>query len=113
MLWPQGKRFQPPTLRPIFWSGIPPALTIGFEFPGGDFGGVSQGLRRDIRSKVQRRWPAKIKARIVAESLRPDATVNGVTARDGLRPTICLTGGVGRAKAGWICPRLTVTAWGS
>ena len=39
----------------------------------------------EIRANGQKRWPEEVKARIVVKSLKPDATVNAVAARYGLR----------------------------
>jgi transposase len=39
-----------------------------------------------IHASGHRRWPDEVKALAVAETLRPDATVNDVAARFGIQP---------------------------
>ena len=45
-----------------------------------------RSLGVEIRASGHRRWPDEVKALAVAETLRPDATVNDVAARFGIQP---------------------------
>jgi len=45
-----------------------------------------RSLGVEIYTSGQRRWPDEVKARVVAETLRPGATVNAVAARFGMQP---------------------------
>ncbi|WP_372922536.1 transposase [Roseovarius sp.] len=45
-----------------------------------------RSLGVEIHASGHRRWPDEVKALAVAETLRPDATVEDVAARFGIRP---------------------------
>ena len=45
-----------------------------------------RSLGVEIHASGQRRWPDEVKAQVVAETLRPGATVGGVAARYALQP---------------------------
>jgi len=45
-----------------------------------------RSLGVEIYDSGQRRWPDEVKAQVVAETLRPRATVNAVAARYGIQP---------------------------
>lgn len=45
-----------------------------------------RSLGVEIHASGHRRWPNEVKAQVVAETLRPGATVNEVAARFGIQP---------------------------
>jgi len=45
-----------------------------------------RSLGVEVHASGQRRWPDEVKAQVVAQTLRPGATVNAVAARYGIRP---------------------------
>jgi len=45
-----------------------------------------KSLGVEVYASGQRRWPDEVKAQVVAETLRPGATVNGVAARFDVQP---------------------------
>ena len=62
-------------------------------------------LRVGGRSRGNRKWPDEVKARIVAETLLPGATVSSVARRHGLLANHVSTWRTLAKKGSWCCLR--------
>ena len=70
----------------LVWESVP-VLERGWSFSVEDTLEFFRSGGVDGSAPGRRRWPEDLKARLVAETLEPGATVRGVAERHGLRPS--------------------------